>query len=64
MKHHILLHCNYTQAAWNLTVDNFNLPLYGEMVAAEKPIDWIKYFESGKKKKRRGSWASCSLSAG
>jgi hypothetical protein len=51
VKHHIFLHCNYTQAAWNLTVDNFNLPLYGEMVAAEKPIDWIKYFESGKKRK-------------
>jgi hypothetical protein len=53
VRRHIVLHCNYTQAAWNLTVDNFNLPLYGEMAAAEKRLIGSNTLNQGKKEKKR-----------
>jgi hypothetical protein len=54
MTEHLLIHCDYTEATWNIIAPVFQLPLYGQLPSDAKPNDRISFFMSfGSRKDKR-----------
>jgi hypothetical protein len=51
---HLLTHCNFTEAAWNITVSQFGLPPFTAMAAAGGPKQRISLLlQAGSKEEKK-----------
>jgi hypothetical protein len=61
---HLLCHCNYAEAVWNLVAVRFSLPIYSDVYSGSSLADWLHQIQRDNLRDRERKMLGCSSPSG